>query len=68
MLLALKKFEQIRNEVVFYFTQLGQQQICIPFKIAEDVVVENVAKATVKLYDYYQPELSISKVRIFSAQ
>ncbi|KAK9737508.1 Macroglobulin domain MG3 [Popillia japonica] len=58
---TLKKFEQIRNEVVFYFTQLGQQQICIPFKIAEDVVVENVAKATVKLYDYYQPELSISK-------
>lgn len=57
----MKKFELIKNQVVFYLTQLGAEKVCLPFKVEENLIVENIANATVKLYDYYKPELSISK-------
>ncbi|GJQ65984.1 hypothetical protein Trydic_g4077 [Trypoxylus dichotomus] len=56
-----KKFEILRNQIVFYLTQLGSDKVCVPFRIEENFVVENVANATVKFYDYYKPEASISK-------
>ncbi|GJQ65982.1 hypothetical protein Trydic_g4075 [Trypoxylus dichotomus] len=58
---GVKKFEILRNQVVFYLTQLGSDKVCVPFTIEENLVVENIANATVKFYDYYKPEASISK-------
>ncbi|GJQ65981.1 hypothetical protein Trydic_g4074 [Trypoxylus dichotomus] len=58
---GVKKFEILRNQVVFYLTQLGGDKVCLPFTIEENLVVENVANATVKFYDYYKPEVSLSK-------
>ncbi|KRT84548.1 hypothetical protein AMK59_2915, partial [Oryctes borbonicus] len=58
---GVKKFEIIRNQVVFYLTNLSANKVCLPFTIEENLVVENVANATVKFYDYYKPEVSISK-------
>ncbi|KAI4467982.1 macroglobulin / complement [Holotrichia oblita] len=61
---GVKKFELRRNQVILYLTQLGSNRVCLPFKIEENLIVENVANGTVKFYDYYNPEASISKVRI----
>ncbi|KRT86645.1 hypothetical protein AMK59_264 [Oryctes borbonicus] len=58
---GIKKFEILKNQVVFYLTQVGSDKVCLPFTIEENLVVENVANATVKFYDYYKPEVSISK-------
>lgn len=48
--------------MILYLTQLGSDRVCLPFIIEENLIVENVANATVKFYDYYNPEVAISKV------
>lgn len=49
----------MNNRVVLYFTKLGQQQVCITFKINEHSVVAAKSDSVVKLYDYYQPEREV---------
>ncbi|KAI4467993.1 macroglobulin / complement [Holotrichia oblita] len=58
----VKKFEELANRVVLYFTELTNEPVCVPFNINENVFVENIINTTIKLYDYYKPELSVIKV------
>ncbi|KRT86107.1 hypothetical protein AMK59_2450, partial [Oryctes borbonicus] len=57
----VKKFEELANRVVLYFTELTNEPVCVPFNINENIFVENVINTTIKLYDYYKPELSVIK-------
>ncbi|GJQ65969.1 hypothetical protein Trydic_g4064 [Trypoxylus dichotomus] len=57
----VKKFEELANRVVLYFTELTNEPVCVPFNINENTFVENVINTTIKLYDYYKPELSVVK-------
>ncbi|KAK9737499.1 Macroglobulin domain MG3 [Popillia japonica] len=57
----VKKFEELANRVVLYFTELTNEPVCVPFNINENVFVENIINTTIKLYDYYKPELSVIK-------
>lgn len=59
----MKKFEEYATHVVLYFTELTNEPVCVPFNINENVFVENIINTTIKLYDYYKPELKVIKVK-----
>lgn len=59
--LGLKRHEVSESQVNFYFEELMNEQMCIKFYMKQEFVVENLLPATVKLYDYYEQEISISK-------
>nr|CAD7395574.1 unnamed protein product [Timema cristinae] len=58
--LDLKRWEEGRDQVNFYFEQLTNRKQCVGFLVVQEVEVDNPAPALVKLYDYYQQELMIS--------
>lgn len=62
MFIDVKRFEEIDNKVILYFTKLNEERICRPFLINENTVVESREPAVVKLYDYYNPEISVLTV------
>ncbi|XP_067001260.2 alpha-2-macroglobulin-like protein 1 [Anabrus simplex] len=57
----LKRWEEEKEAVNFYFEELTNKRQCIGFLVMQETEVENPSYATVKLYDYYQQELSISQ-------
>lgn len=60
--LEVKRFEEEKNQVLIYFTKLANEQICAPFVISESNKIEDHNNSTVKIYDYYRPELEASEV------
>nr|CAD7461328.1 unnamed protein product [Timema tahoe] len=58
--LDLKRWEEERDQVNFYFEQLTNRKQCVGFLVVQEVEVDNPAPALVRLYDYYQQELVIS--------
>ncbi|CAH0550920.1 unnamed protein product [Brassicogethes aeneus] len=52
----IKMFEEVKNQVVLYFTKLNNEQVCFTFNINENSVVETRKDSVIKLYDYYKPE------------
>lgn len=61
-ILEVKKFEESKNQVILYFTELNNEPICVPFNINENSKVDARVDANVKLYDYYNPDLQVSTV------
>lgn len=57
----LKRYEVDGNRVTFYIDEFSSEDICVSFRIIREIDVEDVKPGTVKIYDYYQPELSVSK-------
>ncbi|CAG9766184.1 unnamed protein product [Ceutorhynchus assimilis] len=55
----IKMFEEKDEQINFYFTNLGKNQVCFTFNINENVPVEDRKEGLIKLYDYYRPENSI---------
>ena len=58
----IKRYEIDGNKVLFYIDQLTKRPVCLAFRIFENVVVENAKPGTVKLYDYYDPDLVSTEV------
>lgn len=56
----VKRFEVEHDVVSVYFDKLTGQKTCISFTVMRETVVDRLEPANVKLYDYYQPELTIS--------
>ncbi|XP_076658120.1 alpha-2-macroglobulin-like protein 1 [Halictus rubicundus] len=56
----VKRFEVEHDVVSIYFDKLTGQKTCISFTVMRETVVDRLEPANVKLYDYYQPELTIS--------
>lgn len=48
--------------MTIYFDKLTAQKTCISFRIVREYIVDRLEPANVKLYDYYQPELTVSTV------
>lgn len=61
-IVEVKMFEELRNHVILYFTEVTNEQVCAPFIINENSVVEERKNATAKIYDYYKPEFEVSEV------
>lgn len=58
----MKRFEEDHDIVTIYFDNLTGRKTCISFTVVREYVVERLESANVKLYDYYQQELTISSV------
>ncbi|XP_076171368.1 murinoglobulin-1 [Ptiloglossa arizonensis] len=56
----VKRFEEDHDIVTIYFDNLTGRKTCISFTVVREYVVERLESANVKLYDYYQQELTIS--------
>lgn len=59
----LKKFEEEKDKVNFYFDEITNKRQCFGFLIKQEIEVDNTAPAIVRLYDYYQQELFVEKVK-----
>ncbi|XP_035231579.1 LOW QUALITY PROTEIN: alpha-2-macroglobulin-like [Stegodyphus dumicola] len=59
--IRLKRYEVQGNLVNLYFNELTNKLKCFSFNIKNEIDVQDVKPATVKLYDYYQPELEVTK-------
>ncbi|XP_076671615.1 pregnancy zone protein isoform X2 [Andrena cerasifolii] len=57
----VKRFEEDHDVVTIYFDKLTNEVTCISFTVVRKNVVDRLEPANVKLYDYYQQELTISK-------
>ncbi|XP_042229017.1 alpha-2-macroglobulin-P-like isoform X2 [Homarus americanus] len=57
----IKKYEVAGNLVSLYLDELTATKTCLEFRLVRDVEVENVKPGTVVVFDYYQPEFSLSK-------
>lgn len=57
----IKRYEVDGNKVSFYIEELTSKSTCVNFDIIREIEVENVKPGTVVVYDYYQPEFSISE-------
>ncbi|GBM07626.1 hypothetical protein AVEN_121459-1, partial [Araneus ventricosus] len=57
----LKRHELDGNRVNLYFNELTNDQKCFKFFIKSETEVEEIKPSSVKLYDYYQPDLEITK-------
>ncbi|XP_049788379.1 murinoglobulin-1-like isoform X1 [Schistocerca cancellata] len=58
---TLKRWEEEINKVNFYFEEVSNKRQCISFMVMQEMEIENPSPANVKLYDYYHPEMTISK-------
>ncbi|KFM57071.1 Murinoglobulin-1, partial [Stegodyphus mimosarum] len=59
--IRLKRYNVEDNLVYLYFNELTNELKCFNFNIKNEIDVQDVKPATVKLYDYYQPELEVTK-------
>ncbi|GFU22382.1 alpha-2-macroglobulin [Nephila pilipes] len=57
----LMRHELDGNQVNLYFNELTNEQKCFSVFIKSETEVEEIKPASVKLYDYYKPELEITK-------
>ncbi|GFW83385.1 pregnancy zone protein [Trichonephila clavipes] len=57
----LKRHELDGNQVNLYFNELTNEQKCFTVFIKSETEVEEIKPASIKLYDYYQPEIEITK-------
>ncbi|XP_017795621.1 PREDICTED: murinoglobulin-1-like [Habropoda laboriosa] len=57
---GVKRYDANRDVVTIYFDKLTGERTCISFTIIRENVVDRLEPANVKLYDYYQQELTVS--------
>lgn len=58
----IKRYEVDGLMVTFYIDEFSAEDICLTFRIIREIEVDDVKPGTVKVYDYYQPEYTVSKV------
>lgn len=59
---VVKRYEVDGSKVTFYIEEFTAQEVCVSFRVVREVEIEDVKPGSVVVYDYYQPEFSISKV------
>ncbi|XP_014238205.1 murinoglobulin-1-like [Trichogramma pretiosum] len=57
---GVKRVEDNPDSIAVYFDKLTSQRTCVSLQASRETVVENPEPANIKLYDYYQQELTIS--------
>ncbi|XP_054012298.1 murinoglobulin-1-like isoform X1 [Hylaeus anthracinus] len=62
----VKRFEENNDVVTIYFDKLTSRKTCISFTVIRENAVDRLEPANVKLYDYYQQELTVSSSYNFS--
>jgi hypothetical protein len=62
---GVKRWEEEKDQVNLYFEELSTRRQCVGFLVVQETQVENPLPAIVRIYDYYQQELSVSAVSYF---
>ncbi|KAF2362522.1 Alpha-2-macroglobulin thiol-ester bond-forming [Trinorchestia longiramus] len=62
----IKRYEVDGSKVLFYIDQFTSEETCVEFSSTQEAKVENAKPGTVKVYDYYEPEFSISETYKFA--
>jgi hypothetical protein len=62
---GVKRWEEQKDQVNVYFEELSTRRQCVGFLVVQETEVENPLPAIVRVYDYYQQELSVSAVSSF---
>ncbi|XP_047484789.1 alpha-2-macroglobulin-like isoform X4 [Penaeus chinensis] len=57
----IKRYEVDGSKVMFYIDEFSPEDLCVEFRVIREIDVEDAKPGTIKVYDYYQPEFSISK-------
>lgn len=57
---SVKRWEEERDQVNVYFEELSTKRQCVAFLVVQEIQVENPLPAIIRIYDYYQQELSVS--------
>lgn len=52
----IKRTEVSTNHVLIYFEELTKQALSFSFSVDQDIQIENLKPAAVKIYDYYETE------------
>ncbi|XP_018026231.1 alpha-2-macroglobulin isoform X3 [Hyalella azteca] len=65
---VIKRYEVDGSKVLFYIDQFSAQETCVEFTAIREAEVENAKAGTVKVYDYYEPELVVSETYEFERQ
>lgn len=60
--ILLKEYEKKEKEYVFYYNRITRKGVCLRFKMEQKQIVEAIQPASVKVYDYYETELSATKI------
>lgn len=62
---VIKRYEVDGDQVLFYIEEFSEgQEVCLRMRVTRLVEVEGVKPGSVTVYDYYQPEFSVSKVSV----
>ena len=60
----MKRWEVTDNVVHLYFDEIGPRDVCPYVVMLREVEVTDAKPALVTVYDYYEPELKVEKVRL----
>lgn len=63
---VIKRYEVDGSKVSFYIEEFTGEDVCVSFRVIREVDIEKAKPGTVVVYDYYQPEFSVSEVILFS--
>merc|ERR1712002_625081 len=58
---VIKRYEVDGSKVSLYVEELTGEKLCGDIRLIREVTVEEVKPGSVVVYDYYQPEFSLSK-------
>lgn len=61
----IKRYEVDGSKVMFYIDEFSPEDLCVEFRVIREIDVEDAKPGTIKVYDYYQPEFSVSKVMYY---
>jgi hypothetical protein len=53
---SVNRIESDKEKIVLYFNQLSKTQICLTITMRSEQMVNNVQRAPIKLYRYYDKE------------
>ncbi|XP_047485551.1 alpha-1-inhibitor 3-like isoform X2 [Penaeus chinensis] len=63
---VVKRYEVDGSKVTFYMDEFTTgEEVCVSFRVTREVEVEDAQPGTVVVYDYYQPEFSVSQNFVF---
>ncbi|CAH1797987.1 unnamed protein product [Owenia fusiformis] len=60
--LGLKRYEVDKNFVSFYFDSISSEEKCLSFVVEQSTPVKDLKPASVMVYDYYDTDLSLTKL------
>ena len=59
----IKRYEVDGNKIQFYVDEMTPKEVCLSFDVIRETEVDEPKPGNVRVYDYYEPELVVAKVR-----